>query len=463
MYVLAGITPSRMTNGAQRVLVLDDNAVSCNVVVTILREAGFHPDTAATSVEALEQLSKNEHRVLVADQHRGSLDNLEVTRQVQQLYPSVSVVLIAGDRHLEASVDALRAGTFDFMTKSFDLSTLAEHLLDAVRRAFDVGQRALGGPGGHATPLLPKDPIRDVLVGACLAIERARQEVRAATNNDAPVLIVGETGTEKVTVARLIHSSSPRHKEPFEVVNTSQLDESTDFLKAVRTWSDARHGTLFFPDVSTLNSVWQVELVKLLSGLGPNSDAPRPRIIAGLSQPSDDTWEGSVLARLFQRMGGSQVVLPPLRERGRDVVILAEQFAEQSRLARGDASLRITPTALEALTRYVWPNNVDELRFAMQHAASLCADSLIRVVDLPPSIGLALKGATDESGTRLEVQSLEDMELSYILRVLDAVGGNKASAARLLGVDRTTLYRKLQRQEHAEPASEVAIARRARR
>jgi DNA-binding NtrC family response regulator len=463
MYVLAGITPSRLPSGAQRVLVLDDNAVSCNVVVTILREAGFHPDTATTTVEALEVLSKNEHRVLIADQHRGSVDNLEVTRQVQQLYPNVSVVLIAGDRHLQAAVDGLRAGTFDFMTKSFDLSTLAEYLLDAVRRAFDVGQRALGG-GGHATPLLPRDPIRDVLVGECLAIEHARQEVRAATNNDAPVLIIGEPGTEKVTVARLIHSSSPRHKEPFEVVNTSQLDDSTDLLKAMRTWSDARHGTLFFPDVSSLNSVWQVELVKLLSGLGPNSDAPRPRIIASLSQPSDDTWEGSVLARLFQRMGGAEVVLPSLRERGRDVVLLAEQFAEQSRLARGDASLRITPTALEALTRYSWPNNVDELRFAMQHAASLCADSLIRVVDLPPSIGLALKGATDESGTRLEVQSLEDMELSYILRVLDAVGGNKASAARLLGVDRTTLYRKLQRQEHAEPASEVALAsRRARR
>jgi DNA-binding NtrC family response regulator len=237
-------------------------------------------------------------------------------------------------------------------------------------------------------------------------------------------------------------------------------------LKAVRTWSDARRGTLFFPEVSSLNSVWQVELVKLLSGLGPNSDAPRPRIIAGLSQPPNETWEGSVLARLFERMGGSQVLLPPLRERGRDVVILAEHFAEQGRLARGDATLRITPTAVEALTRYAWPGNVEELRFAIQHAASLCVGSVIRVVDLPPGIGLSLKGSTDESGTRLEVQSLEDMELSYILRVLDAVGGNKASAARLLGVDRTTLYRKLQRQELNDPlaaAEALPAVRRARK
>jgi DNA-binding NtrC family response regulator len=279
-------------------------------------------------------------------------------------------------------------------------------------------------------------------------------------------LIIGEAGTEKAAVARFVHSAGQRQKEPFEVVNTTQVDASTDFLKAVRTWSDARRGTLFFPEVSSLNSVWQVELVKLLSGLGPNTDAPRPRIIAGLSQPPGETWEGSVLARLFQRMGGGQVFLPPLRERGRDVVILAEHFAEQGRLARGDASLRITPTAVEALRRYAWPGNVEELRFAIQHAASLCVGSVIRVVDLPPGIGLSLKGSTDEHGARLEVQSLEDMELSYILRVLDAVGGNKASAARLLGVDRTTLYRKLQRQELLDPlaAPEAApAARRARK
>jgi transcriptional regulator of acetoin/glycerol metabolism len=108
---------------------------------------------------------------------------------------------------------------------------------------------------------------------------------------------------------------------------------------------------------------------------------------------------------------------------------------------------------MDALTRYYWPGNVEELRFAIQHAASLCTDSTIRVADLPPSIGLSLTGASDGSGMPLQVQSLEDMELSYIQRVLDAVGGNKASAARLLGVDRTTLYRKLQRQEQGGAVS----------
>lgn len=461
MYVLACIAPSRAANTGSRVLVLDDNVVSCNVVVAILAEAGYQTDTCTTSSEALEMLGRGQHRVLVADHHRGSLDNLSLARHIQEAHPAMSMILLTGDKSVQAAVEALQAGVFDFMTKSFDLSTLATHLLDAVHRAFEEGAP---GSSVRLAPV-PRDPLREVLVGDCPGIEQARKDVRLAIHHDTPVVIVGEAGTEKLAVARLLHASSPRHKEPFEVVNTARGGTPTDFLGAVRTWSDARQGTLFFPDVSALDSVWQVELVKLLSGVGPSPDSPRPRIVAGLGHPHDASWDGSVLMRLFQRMGCTEVLLPPLRDRERDVITLAEHFAEQSRLSRGDASLRITPTALEALRRYKWPGNVDELRLAIQHAASLSVDSVIRVVDLPPSIGLSLKGAIDESGTRLAVQSLEDMELSYILRVLEAVGGNKASAARLLGVDRTTLYRKLQRQEHAEPVllSEVAPARRARR
>ena len=159
-----------------------------------------------------------------------------------------------------------------------------------------------------------------------------------AIHHDTPVVIVGEAGTEKLAVARLLHASSPRHKEPFEVVNTARGGTPTDFLGAVRTWSDARQGTLFFPDISTLDSVWQVELVKLLSGVGPNPESPRPRIVAGLGHPHDASWDGSVLMRLFQRLGCTEVLLPPLRDRERDVITLAEHFAEQSRLSRGDAT-----------------------------------------------------------------------------------------------------------------------------
>jgi DNA-binding NtrC family response regulator len=258
-------------------------------------------------------------------------------------------------------------------------------------------------------------------------------------------LIHGEGGTEKLAIARFLHAHGTAHAAPFVVVNPGSgggRDGAQECLP-----STEGPGTLFFPEVSSLDAAWQMGLVELLSECAGASADLGLRIIAGLNQPPAPSWEGSVLCRRFVSLGSHAISLPPLRERGRDVVILAEHVAEHVRLERGDASLRISAKALEALIAYGWPGNIDELRLAIQHAASLCADSAIEVSDLPPCIALGAGGPPHESGNHLRVQSLQDMELSYISRVLDAVGGNKASAARLLGVDRTTLYRKLQRQE----------------
>ena len=458
MYVLGCVGPLEHPPAGRRVLVVDENAVSCNVVITLLGEAGYETDTCSTEQQALEILARGQHRVVVADRHGGSLEDSALVRHIRELQAPVSVILLAGDRSLSSAVASLQAGVFDFMTKSFDLSTLAHHLLDAVRRAFDQGELAAPGSSVRRTQLA-RDPVGDVLIGDCPSIEQARREVRLAAAHERPVLILGESGTEKAALARLIHSASPRQHEAFEIVDGCALEASTEGLDAVHPW--ARRGTLFVPELGALTPATQLELIKLLSGLGAERDAPKPRIIAGMSQPPDDAAESNALVRLFERMNAVEVLLPPLRQRGSDVTVLAEHFAEQCRLARGDAALRISPAALEALRRYSWPGNVEELRLAIQHAVSLCADSVIRVVDLPPSVGLSLKGTGGGPGPRIEVQSLEDMEFAYILRVLEAVGGNKALAARLLGVDRTTLYRKLQRQEHElMPASEARRARR---
>jgi DNA-binding NtrC family response regulator len=323
-----------------------------------------------------------------------------------------------------------------------------------------------------------------VLIGSSASVERAREQYRCALHTDAPVVIAGEKGTEKEALARAIHEMGSRKGEPFLVVTAdhghlpvnganhaagngssngsrqgsgASLEEAQ--LSSVGGASTHEHawrfakGTLYFPDANALSLPAQSALVELLSGVASSSagaepqSGERPRVIAALEQAAEESWAQSTLRRVFERVGGVRIELPSLRERGRDIALLAEHFAEQLRLARGDAYLRITPTALEALARYHWPGNVDELRLAIQHAASLCAQSTIRVADLPPSISLSMDTPTEEHAPRLQVQSLEDMELKYILRVLHAVGGNKASAARLLGVDRTTLYRKLQRQQ----------------
>ena len=458
--MLAGLAPVGSGGASGRVLVDLDEPWG-RAVLAILAGAGHDVVASAAGGDALARVSAGGYRVLVTNARRLG-QAIDDVRLVHEACPGTSVILLGADPTLEGVVSALESGVFDFVTRSFEPETLAEHVLDAVRRAFD-GERAASSmlaPARHQAAR--RDAVREVLVGECSAIEQARDEVRAAQRSDAPALIRGESGTEKLAVARLLHGASERRDEPFVIVNTAQGEPDGELAKAARSSNDSRCGTLFFADVGQLGPIWQMAVLELLSCLGSGSDLTRPRIIAGLQHPPPPSWEGGVLARLLDRVGYSRVHLPPLRERGRDIVVLAEHFAEQARLARADATLRITSSAIEALTRYGWPGNVDELRFAIQHAASLCADSMIRVSDLPPGIGLSLATSAGEHGTPLHVQSLEEMELAYILRVLDAVGGNKASAARLLGVDRTTLYRKLQRQESTAPA-EAPTSRRMRR
>jgi DNA-binding NtrC family response regulator len=447
MHVLAGYPQCRNSSADRGVLILDPDVASRHDVAAILRAAGYQTDACSTLDEAFELLAHDRHDTLIARQRHSGLEALSFTRRILKSHADVNVVLLIDDQTLDAAVSALQSGVFDFMSKSFEAPLLADQLLDALRRTRESqGGATSSAPPSAAIPL--RDPVRDVLIGQCALIERAREAVRAALSDGVPVLISGEAGTEKLPVARLLHDASDRRERPFVVLHTGQNEIATG-----DAGRETAPGTLLFAEVSSLGSSWQMDLVKRLSELGETSGAARARIVGGLSQPPASSWQGSVLSRLFQSVGTRHVLLPALRDRGRDVLILAEHFAEQVRLARGDASLRITRTAVDAITRHSWPGNVDELRLAIQHAASLCSDSMIRVADLPPSIGLSMTSAADESGTPLHVQSLEDMELTYILRVLEAVGGNKASAARLLGVDRTTLYRKLQRQEQACPAS----------
>lgn len=441
MFVLAGYAQHRGSGVARRVLLLDAEAASSSRVMNLLVQAGYSADLCASPDAAFAVLSKGEHGVLVIQQHQSLAQGSALAGQVQRAHADVSVIVLAVDEALDTTVSALQTGVFDFMTRSFEPSTLPGHLLDTLRRVVEAEREA-----SAISAAAPRDSLHEVLVGDCLLLDSAREQVRAALADGAPVLITGEAGTEKLSVARWLHDVSERRAAPFVVVK----GPAAHAQEPVQGSTDAPPGTHFLAEASAFDADSQLALAMRFTRSVSHPDRPEPRLLAGLNEPPAPGWEGSVLGSFFARADGWQVSLPPLRERGRDVVILAEHFAEQARLALGDASLRLTASANEALSRYPWPGNVDELRLAIQHAASLCTQSTIRVADLPPGIGSSLAQGPEESGTRLRVPSLEDMELAYILRVLEAVGGNKASAARLLGVDRTTLYRKLQRQEKSD-------------
>ncbi|HVZ32168.1 MAG TPA: sigma 54-interacting transcriptional regulator, partial [Polyangiaceae bacterium] len=389
---------------------LHDDGVFCNVVKGILTDAGYSTDICASTDAALELVDGGNYGVLIAEQRLGHTDVLSLAQQLRATHADLSVVLLVSDKTLELAIGGLQSGFFDFMTRSFDLSALGEHVLDAVARAFE-GQHVASSRPGSVPPPSSSDTLDGVLIGSSASVERAREQYRCALHTDAPVVIAGEKGTEKEALARAIHEMGSRKGEPFLVVtadhghlsvnganhgagngssggtNGSSSNVSSNgssngsshgpsaSLEEAHAWRFAK-GTLYFPDANALSLPAQSALVELLSGIASSSagaesqSGERPRVIAALEQAAEESWAQSTLRRVFERVGGVRIELPSLRERGRDIALLAEHFAEQLRLSRGDAYLRITPTALEALARYHWPGNVDELRLAIQHAAS---------------------------------------------------------------------------------------------
>jgi two-component system, NtrC family, response regulator AtoC len=454
MYLLAAIATRRDMRPGERVLIFDEDALFDESVSRLFDTLGAGVDRCVAADAVRKSLSTGQYAVLLTHDGHGHTRGLELVCQMHEQYPAVGAILLNASDGPERATMALAKGIFDFMTRDFDAAGLVEHLGDAVQRALAAASAASisSAPSGYtrAGTVRPLDVVRDVLVGDSPALAQARAVLHVATSDAAPVLICGEPGTEKFAVARLLHDLSARRHEPFVVVEaTAAITEGSSTALSTQL-SAAGRGTFFIPEVSELGVIASVELALML-GRRQWSEATVPRLVPRLVLGHLPGWNAAQgLAPHLSDNRVHRLVLPPLRERGRDVLLLADHFAERTRSV-GSAPLGMTASASETLLAYDWPGNVDELRSAIQHAAAMCAESLIRVADLPPALVAKARPARDERNPELKVQSLEDVGLAYISSVLDAVGGNKASAARLLGVDRTTLYRKLQRQEQAAP------------
>jgi two-component system response regulator AtoC len=455
MYLLAAIATRRDLRSGERVLLLDEDGWFDERVVRLFGTLGVSVDRCTESGAVLDALSSGRYAVLLTHDGPGRTRGLDLVYRLHDSplgpsYPGVGAIVLSTGDSLESATTAIERGIFDFMTRDFGEAALLEHLADAARRA-------LSGPASTSPPSAvqshyaragtsrPLDLVRDVLVGDSPALVQARAELHAATNDDLAVSLCGEPGTEKLGAARLLHDLSPRRDEPFVMAEPSMLLDPRVAGGLPSQLKAAARGTFFVPELRELGALVAEELLEWIEHPGALAEEPSARIVFG----HEASWGAQ--QGLSRRLAGARVhwlVLPPLRERGRDVLVLADHFAESARPG-GGPPLGMTASASETLLAYDWPGNVDELRSAIQHAAAMCAESLIRVADLPPAIVARARPRRDERSPELKVQSLEDMGLSYITSVLDAVGGNKASAARLLRVDRTTLYRKLQRQEQA--------------
>lgn len=412
--------------------------------------------------EALEVLTSREVQAVLTDLRLPGMDGLELCKRVGDVVPGLPVVLMTGFGNLETAVAAIRAGAYDFVSKPVDLDLVELTLNRAVRlTSLRTELRLL--------KLERAEKVRShSVVGESAAMREVTQIIDRIGDSDVTVLITGESGTGKEVFAREIHRRSRRSAEGFVALNCAALPEhlleSELFGHEKGAFTDARGsrlgllreasgGTLFLDEVGELPLSLQPKLLRALQerAVRPiggareiNFDA---RVIAATNRNLEVAVEaGSFRQDLYYRLAVFDLELPPLRNRANDVLLLAARFIERFADRSGKDVVGLSPETARLLLQYTFPGNVRELENAMERAVAVARFDRLTPDDLPARIREA--GATQARSDGWEFESLvplDEMERKYIQRVLDAVGGHRAQAARILGIDRKTLFRKLGR------------------
>jgi two-component system response regulator HydG len=447
-----------------RVLVVDDDRSSCEMLEEGLSHAGFQVSWRTSAEEGLRAVQQAPtFDAVLTDLRMNGASGLDLCRALGEHDRTLPVVVITAFGSIRTAVDAIRGGAYDFITKPFDLAVVAMALDRAVRH------RALELEVDRLRAAAAGDPAASGLVGKSDTMRRVWDLLARAGNSDASILITGESGTGKELAARAIHRSSARASGPFVAINCAALPEplleSELFGHVKGAFTDARAdraglfvqasgGTLFLDEIGDMPSGMQVKLLRALQErtlrpVGGEREVPfDTRIVAATHKDLEaEIAAGRFRQDLFFRIHVIEVALPPLRARGADVLLLAQTFVERIAARSGRPALRISHAAAERLLAYDWPGNVRELENSIERAVALARGDEIAADDLPVRVRRASAPnlVEGDGGEVAELVPLDEMERRYILRVIRAVGGNKKLAAQVLGVDRSTLYRKLDR------------------
>ena len=447
------------------VLVVDDDLDMCSYLSTALRRHGFQVQHAASAEDAFAALGAARFDVLVTDLNMRGMSGIELCKQVGATHTDLPVVVITAFGSLDTAVAAMRAGAYDFITKPFDLQVLVLALRRAVRHhaLSDEVQRL-------RREVMQASGFED-LTGESLPMRRLYELLAKVAGSDSSVLIRGETGTGKELVARAIHRRSARAGGPFVAVNCAAFPEAlleSELFGHVRgafsgavadhpgLFVRADRGVLFLDEVGDMPAQLQAKLLRALQERrvrpvgGSEEREVDVRIVAATHHDLETAVEeGRFRSDLFFRLNVIGVEIPPLRARGNDVLLLAQSFLARQAARSGKKVEGLTPQVAERLTGYDWPGNVRELENCIERAVALTAHDRLVVEDLPP----AIRGARSDAPPTLVphapdpalLPTLEAVERRYVLHVLEQVRGNKSSAAKILGLDRRTLYRKLER------------------
>ncbi len=458
------MTPSR------QLLVVDDDRAMREMLVSLFHDAGFGVAEADSTDEALERLSETEYDAVLSDVKMPGRSGIQLIGEARRLRPNTPVVLMTAFGSIDSAVEAMRAGAFDYVTKPFE----PDAVLLTLDRALE--HRALAEENARLRAAVDRTGSLGELIGASPAMREIFALIRRIAHGRASVLITGESGTGKEVVARTIHYHGARAEQPFVPINCTAIPEGlleSELFGHVRgaftgahaskqgLFEKASGGTLFLDEIGDLPPALQSKLLRALQDReirpvgGNQSVSVDVRIIAATHQDLEKAMaEGRFREDLYYRLNVIPLHIPPLRERPEDVPALVEAFVRKH--AEGERRY-VTPEAMQRLMAEPWRGNARELENVIERALALSDAEAIGPAELPLGGAAAAAsagghGAETEEALALQLAArrgiaLRELEDRYIDEVMRTVEGNKVRAARILGIDRKTLYRRAERRE----------------
>jgi len=441
-----------------RIFVVDDDAVSRDLLQRILGAEGHEVVAMADGREVLERLEGTAAPdLVVSDIRMGEVGGLELTDALRARAPDTPVILVTAFGNIDGAVDAIRRGAFDYISKPYDVDAIKVVVARALRqRSLVLENRAL------RRDVREKYRLENV-VGRSEAMLHVYKTAARVAATDATVLILGESGTGKELVARAIHQASPRSGGPFVAVDCGAIAEGVleselfghargafTGAQAARRglFEEASGGTLFLDEIGDVGPNLQSRLLRALQEgtirrVGTNEPvAVDVRAVAATNRDlTQAVKEGRFREDLYFRLNVVSIHIPPLRERREDIPLLAEHFAHKH--GRPDGARAISDGARDLLVAHQWPGNVRELENVVARALALNPAGVILPEDLPEALRGGAATATPAGLALSDRPTLADLEKRYAALVLGEVGGNKTRAAEILGIDRKTLYRLL--------------------
>jgi DNA-binding NtrC family response regulator len=443
-----------------RILVVDDDRAMCQLLIDLLQEDGYEADVAYDGESALEKCRTTRFDLAITDLMMPRMRGIELVQRLREIDAGALVLLITAFGTIESAVEAMRAGAFHYVTKPFH----NDEILIQVKRALE--QKTLQDELKRLrTEVQARNRFQNI-IGQSAAMQSVFETIAQVSDLPANILIEGESGTGKELIARAIHSNSSRATGPFIPVNCAAIPETlleSELFGYVRgAFTDARRdrpglfreasgGILFLDEISEIPITLQAKLLRVLEDkevrpLGANqSEKVDTRVLSASNRFLEElVRNGKFRQDLYYRLNVIRIELPALRHRSEDIPLLVKHFIEKF----ADSAKRnvegIQDEALAALRSYDWPGNIRELEHTIERAVLLGKGALIGVEDLPAHLVARGESAIVLAQALAKQFTLRDLEREYIGKVLETTHGNKTEAARILGVDRTTLYRKLE-------------------